>query len=166
MTTFHAKPRFRSPEQIAADRDAILALCDGTRSAAEIARDVGRNNVDVHADVKALRRCGHPAPLRNPSMISRDAAVYRHFDAEGRLLYIGCTSDLLRRTLAHERRSHWFDQIAVIKVERFKSVEDAVAAETRAILAERPIHNVHGNTARTGKDALTRFGQIETGAAT
>jgi len=72
------------------------------------------------------------------------AQLYRHFDAAGDLLYIGCSSNVIRRTEQHEIQSHWLPEVATITVEHFAIVTDALAAEEAAIRAENPKHNISG----------------------
>lgn len=69
------------------------------------------------------------------------AALYRHFDAAGALLYVGVSVDVLARTANHLRDAHWSRQIAQITVARFESRSEALRAEWLAIYNERPKHN-------------------------
>jgi excinuclease UvrABC nuclease subunit len=73
-----------------------------------------------------------------------DYFVYRAFDSEGRVLYIGQTCNLGRRISDHVCSSWWCDA-ASITWEHFDSREDALEAERAAIRAERPPHNVVHN---------------------
>lgn len=71
--------------------------------------------------------------------------VYRVFDAEGRLLYVGCTVNPLRRARAH-RRSDWFMKAATFTllgpfVGRNARTR-AMTAEARIIRDEVPVVNV------------------------
>lgn len=143
MTGKRPPRRLRSSEQIAADRAAILPLCDGTLTVKEIAADLGRYPGDVWGDVIALRRDGHEAPVRVPAL-KGEVAVYRQFAADGRLLYVGCTSNPLRRMEVHASKSRWFREIARIEIEWFDSGDEALAAELEAIRTEGPVHNVRG----------------------
>lgn len=70
------------------------------------------------------------------------AALYRHFDADGRLLYVGVSNCAVQRTSRHAKASRWFDRVATITVEWFASRADALAAEQRAIAVEGPSENV------------------------
>lgn len=73
-------------------------------------------------------------------------AVYRHFDADGSLLYIGVSSDPHSRHMGHlSRGSEWATQVATIKVEWHEDRAAALLAESDAIAAERPKHNRLGN---------------------
>lgn len=68
--------------------------------------------------------------------------LYRHFDADGVLLYVGITSSIPRRTAEHASRSHWSDDAVSMTWETFETREEALAAERLAIAAEKPLHNV------------------------
>lgn len=72
--------------------------------------------------------------------------VYRIYDGEGRLLYVGCSKDPAARLRAHCGRSKnptpWWRLVDRWTLEEFESHEDALAAEARAIVAERPLFNL------------------------
>jgi hypothetical protein len=68
--------------------------------------------------------------------------LYRHFDMEGSLLYIGVTRHPLRRTAARERHSPWWVMVADVTFISFPTRSAARAAETAAIVADRPPHNL------------------------
>lgn len=68
-------------------------------------------------------------------------ALYRHFDADGQLLYVGITSDLQSRTSHHKATSAWFDKVARTTTVCFDTREAALAAEAAAITKEKPLHN-------------------------
>lgn len=73
--------------------------------------------------------------------------VYRMFDAEGELLYIGCTSGprsrlLAWRSVANATPGHWFEQVADIRWVVFGNKAEAASEERRAIRTESPRHNI------------------------
>lgn len=70
-------------------------------------------------------------------------SVYRVWDDQGRLLYVGMSDEPLRRMSGHHRCSVWADKAAEIRIEWHPSREEAAAAESAAILAEDPIHNAN-----------------------
>lgn len=137
-------PQRRTKGEIAAHRDAILRLCDGSRTVSEIADAVGRAHGDVYTDILTLRRTGHRMPVRLRGSKGR-AAVYRHFDGDGRLLYVGCTLNPIQRTIHHSTQAKWFERIAHITIEWFDSSSDALEAERSAIRDEGPLFNGKGN---------------------
>lgn len=68
-------------------------------------------------------------------------AVYRAYDADGLLLYVGVTSGLMQRIAQHEKSSEWAISTATITVEWWPTRAAALAAETRAIVTEGPVFN-------------------------
>jgi hypothetical protein len=68
-------------------------------------------------------------------------SLYRHFDASGRLLYVGVSTNSIRRLKQHQR-SHWFLDIARVEIEHFTNRKKAETEEARAIATEKPLHNV------------------------
>ncbi len=67
--------------------------------------------------------------------------LYRHFDAEDRLLYVGISLSAVERLRQHVARSGWAADIARITVETHPDRETAMKAERRAVEQERPIFN-------------------------
>jgi hypothetical protein len=75
--------------------------------------------------------------------------LYRHFDSEGRLLYVGISWCSLERLMnGHRSTANWFPQITRVEIERFPSRAEAMAAENRAIEAEGPLYNIATETRR------------------
>jgi predicted GIY-YIG superfamily endonuclease len=69
-------------------------------------------------------------------------AVYRAFGAADALLYVGFTGNLLSRLGQHRSSSAWFPMAVRWTYELFDDELDALNAESAAIAAENPIHNV------------------------
>ena len=72
--------------------------------------------------------------------------VYRVFDANGRLIYIGSTRDLVSRFAQHERLSWWHELIADVTAVAYPEMDAARAAEEVAIQEEQPAFNVRHTT--------------------
>jgi hypothetical protein len=89
--------------------------------------------------------------------------VYRCFDADGALLYIGCSGDPAARVRKHASRSEWFADCADITVQEYPHFWAARAAEDEAIYTERPLHNRNGGGRYRSEDerAARRRRQIE-----
>lgn len=68
-------------------------------------------------------------------------ALYRHYDADGLLLYIGITQDFKNRDSVHGFQSPWWKYVADSQVEWFASRTEAVRAESSAIKSEDPLFN-------------------------
>jgi hypothetical protein len=67
--------------------------------------------------------------------------LYRHFDAEGRLLYVGISLSAVHRLAQHKKTAEWHKNIAKVTVETFETREAALFAETVAIQTENPTYN-------------------------
>lgn len=74
-------------------------------------------------------------------MTSKEQVLYRYFDAENRLLYIGISSNYQARAATHSKNSAWESLAVRVELERFADRESVLAAEKRAIQTEQPIHN-------------------------
>lgn len=68
--------------------------------------------------------------------------LYRAFDAEGTLLYVGISGSVVRRLAEHSKDKEWWSEVTDVKVEHFATRADAIAAEAVAISCESPRHNV------------------------
>ncbi|MFB7500222.1 ISL3 family transposase [Streptomyces sp. NPDC056161] len=78
---------------------------------------------------------------------SSRTALYRLYDAEEALLYVGIAGDPRSRWAQHARdkRDTWWPQVDTKEVEWLDTRETAEEAELTAILAERPRHNAVGS---------------------
>lgn len=68
--------------------------------------------------------------------------MYRCYDADDRLLYVGATSSLADRLEDHRNQAEWFTAHSRLRVQVFGDYADALAAERAAIRAEAPLFNV------------------------
>ncbi|WP_448679960.1 GIY-YIG nuclease family protein [Pseudomonas nicosulfuronedens] len=68
--------------------------------------------------------------------------LYRHFDADGALLYVGISLNAISRLAQHKDHAHWFQLIARVEIEQHPSREAAIQAEKIAITKENPRHNL------------------------
>lgn len=91
--------------------------------------------------------------------------LYRQFDKDGRLLYVGVSINARKRHMQHKWMSFWADQVATITIEKHPDRESALAAERLAIMAEGPTYNDHYAKTRRQKPApeprLERFGPFQ-----
>jgi predicted GIY-YIG superfamily endonuclease len=83
--------------------------------------------------------------VSTPSLNERPHVLYRFFDAEDRLLYVGITVGIAARLAKHEVEKSWYSQIARIAVEHFPTRGAVLAAERAAIQAEKPLYNIQHN---------------------
>lgn len=70
------------------------------------------------------------------------AVVYRLFDADDRLIYIGATSNLAQRLDAHRTQVWWWALVARVTVEPHDDMPSAFDAEWAAIAGESPAFNL------------------------
>lgn len=69
--------------------------------------------------------------------------VYRIFDKEGRLIYVGASANPEARLLAHKHTSWWYPQVGRIKIKVYRTRTEATDAEKLAIRSEFPRWNVN-----------------------
>lgn len=91
--------------------------------------------------------------------------VYRLFDAEGRLLYVGQTVRPDRRVQDHRLRKSWGGQIARVDLTEPMDRESALKHEAAAINTERPVYNINRSNGSqyfgAGPDTPEAFQQRE-----
>lgn len=75
--------------------------------------------------------------------------LYRFYNTAGDLLYVGITNNPPGRFGKHRQEKQWWSNVARITLEQYETRAELAQAESLAIRAERPIHNVRGN-----KDAI------------
>jgi hypothetical protein len=68
-------------------------------------------------------------------------SLYRHYDADGRLLYVGISVSHLLRMVGHRKASDWYWDIKRVEVEHFPCHASAAMAEITAIRTEQPLWN-------------------------
>ena len=96
---------------------------------------MGRRHTTVDAAVT-----GHMQPYRSHAKV----AVYRFYNTDRQLLYVGVTNHLPGRLNEHAATKTWQSQISDVQVVWYADRSSAVAAESRAILTEHPLHNIAG----------------------
>ncbi len=81
---------------------------------------------------------------------AHETAVYRAFDAEGRLLYVGITKSPHARMRGHERTSEWWPEMQSVFFEWKASRVEALDLERELIESLRPPFNIdhHPETVR------------------
>lgn len=98
------------------------------------------------------------------------AYVYRCYDVDGDLIYIGCTSNVKKRIATHLRggkaASRWL-AVSMVRHEvegPFADRAAALAAESAAISAERPVFNLqHGGELWSAYKAVVGSYLVERG---
>ncbi len=70
--------------------------------------------------------------------------VYRLFDKDGALLYVGFSSSFAKRLQTHTTQTKWWPQVADWRLEFHESETSGRSAERSAIFRENPRYNVAG----------------------
>jgi hypothetical protein len=78
---------------------------------------------------------------RTSSKQSVQSDVYRYFDAEGRLLYVGVSLHAVARAMSHRNLAPWWQDARVMTIEHYATRQEALDAEWGAMQTENPIHN-------------------------
>lgn len=68
--------------------------------------------------------------------------LYRYYDRQSRLLYVGISKSAVVRAMQHEQTARWWDSWASMTRTVYPTRELAHAAERYAIFHERPLFNV------------------------
>ena len=74
--------------------------------------------------------------------MSDECQLYRHYDNEENLLYVGISLSAFERFRAHKMNSKWANKVSKMTVEYFSSRKEASDAEKEAILIEKPLYNI------------------------
>lgn len=82
-----------------------------------------------------------PVPPLNAPRTGARCALYRHYDADGALLYVGITKWPSQRDVGHTYDSVWVEFADRVVAQWLSGREEATAAERAAIAAERPVFN-------------------------
>lgn len=88
--------------------------------------------------------------------------VYRIYDADRRLIYVGCTGNLSQRLAVHRYGySAWWNSQAVKTVAKvFRTKREALDAEQVAIRSERPRWNISGKWCTNADWTADEFGDF------
>jgi hypothetical protein len=73
-------------------------------------------------------------------------SLYRLYDRQGALLYVGISVSALRRLSEHSQDKSWWDEVVSITLVRYPDRRSAEAAELWVIANEVPVHNVTGRS--------------------
>lgn len=104
------------------------------------------------SEVRGLQECLRCYPPKRSKAKKRPIShspnrphyVYRHYDADDRLIYVGCTNNPPARLRAHRKSSWWGAQIARSTHIVFPNRQKALDKEREAIALEQPRWNVKG----------------------
>lgn len=76
---------------------------------------------------------------------AQETQLYRHYNKDGVLLYVGISFSAIVRQVHHKKFSHWYSEVCRIDIETFPYRREALVAEKNAIAKEKPLHNIHHN---------------------
>ena len=71
----------------------------------------------------------------------KKTALYRHFDADDNLLYVGISLSSYERLSQHHSNSEWAEDAVMMTTEWYDNRNEALDAETIAIQTEMPAYN-------------------------
>lgn len=71
----------------------------------------------------------------------RGNVLYRMFNVENQLLYVGVTANPTVRLYAHEANQTWWHEVVLVTLEHFETAAQAALAEGAAIIEENPKYN-------------------------
>lgn len=74
----------------------------------------------------------------------RRTSVYRIFDEDGYLLYVGVAVEPFTRLDTHYRKKPWWHLVHHVDIEWFATRQDAMDEELRVIRTNIPVYNVQG----------------------
>lgn len=86
--------------------------------------------------------CGYNVLPSTFILTEMNTQLYRHFDENEGLLYVGISLSTFNRLSQHKDHSGWFKKIKNVTIEHFETREEAMAAERKAIKSENPKFNI------------------------
>lgn len=93
-------------------------------------------------------------------LADRQHVVYRIYDANRQLLYVGLTANAEARFKSHRLMQDWWPDVRTIEVEHFEGRAAAEEAERATIRAERPLHNRSHQTYEDYRRSLVAAEQL------
>lgn len=86
--------------------------------------------------------------------MNKKTALYRHYNKDGVLLYVGISLSAVARLSQHNHKSCWAHEIVNMTTEWLGSRPEALIAEKKAIKEEKPLHNIAHNNVRSFKKKI------------
>jgi predicted GIY-YIG superfamily endonuclease len=74
--------------------------------------------------------------------MAQSCCLYRHYDEAKVLLYVGISMSVFQRTTHHNSCAAWFRRVRFITLQPYATRDKAIAAESLAILLEKPLFNI------------------------
>lgn len=76
---------------------------------------------------------------------SERTAVYRFFNGDGTLIYVGVTNDIPTRWRHHAKNKPWWPEVVEQRATWYPTREAALAVEDQVIVAESPTYNINSS---------------------
>lgn len=76
------------------------------------------------------------------SLDDQPTALYRFFDGDDQLIYVGISNSALRRIAQHREAKAWFGSCTRVTFEHYPTRAEALEAERRAVAEENPRENI------------------------
>lgn len=118
---------------VGADFDALWADFDALPVSPVMPSRGERTPPDMYSAVRMARRA------------SRRTSVYLAYDADGVLIYVGCSANVATRIKDHVLGSKWWHFAATMSVEHYPNLREARSRERELIELHRPPFNRDGN---------------------
>lgn len=133
------------------DRAGNLVVTIGTNDWPDSVKKVARLVADAVGQIRghAVRLKYDRADLRASRQAARASRerkflVYRCFNSDGDLLYVGQTTEGMRRLRQHEQDKSWWHEVETVTRQTCQSQEEMNEVELRAIREENPRYNIAG----------------------
>jgi hypothetical protein len=102
----------------------------------------------VHPGAPDSWDCVHPVKPPGHTTLYTLYNLYPEDERTDDVLYIGITGNLRRRFKQHAATKAWWPNSELCYLECYDSWESACEAELSQIASRKPVHNIHGNSAR------------------
>lgn len=83
--------------------------------------------------------------VRRGDVLLGEWSVYKLYDVEDTLLYVGLSKSLGQRLTAHEKSKEWWSKVVEVAIERFEVYGQAKRKERHLITWLRPLYNKQHN---------------------
>lgn len=139
MSAVETRPR--SGGLCLADRiyPEVRSMFEGGQSQNEIAKALGVSQATVG---RSLSRNDPDRPGATTSPKPTMQTLYRMFDADGQLLYVGISVNPMSRMKHHASAQPWWEEVSGIDLEKYATRDQVMEAERRAVENENPRYNV------------------------
>lgn len=98
-----------------------------------------------HPSLPSQQVIAPPRPAHATDRYDGPTLLYRLFDTDDHLLYIGITCNPPQRWERHRSTKSWWKRVVRKEMTAYPDRSAALTAEAEAIRTERPVHNIHGN---------------------